>query len=88
LPWSRLCRPIIARSSVADLLSRRNHRSAPLSTPLSTVSTQSGHSLNSCSKPTNPLAREMSEAEALSHFLWGEVYSWDGVGLMDVYGFI
>jgi hypothetical protein len=50
--------------------------------------TQSGHSLNSCSKPTNPLAREMSEAEALSHFLWGEVYGWDGVGLMDVYGFI
>jgi hypothetical protein len=42
----------------------------------------------SCSKPTNPLAREMSEAEALSHFLWGEVYGWDGVGLMDVYGFI
>src|SRR5665811_2172499 len=29
-------------SSVADVLSRRNHRSAPISTPLSTASTQSG----------------------------------------------
>jgi len=43
LPWSRFCRPIIARSPVADLLSKRNHRSAPLSTPLSTASTHSGH---------------------------------------------
>jgi hypothetical protein len=33
--------------------------------------TQSGHSFNSCSKPTNPLAREMSEAEALSAFFVG-----------------
>src|SRR5680860_1804622 len=30
-------------SSVADVLSRRNHRSAPISTPLSTASTRGGH---------------------------------------------
>ena len=43
LALSRLCRPIIARSSVANLLSRRNHRSVQLSTPLSTASVRSGH---------------------------------------------
>src|SRR5665648_658399 len=52
-------------SSVADVLSRRNHRSAPISTPLSTASVKSTREARQPARPISANSRQQAIASEL-----------------------